>query len=217
MSSVLNEITKAMNSRMRSSGVCTGTGCPCVNCMRYSSLVGRVGVFESIYEGPIYSNYSNVPKSQDCFGNTLVYSTVSARHGMFSNILITPNYMDYTTSVITSNVDGAPVIYDTYVAQTAYFNQTEVTVHYANHSTVCAVVESNAPCGGCGSGCGSGPTGPIGPTGPPGIGFSNTVTFSTINTSTLSVANAIPLTTPPPAPWKQLYYNPTTGAFGYTV
>ena len=70
---------------------CTSGCCP-VDCLRYSSLVARIGVFTTTHENPSYDSYSNVVETSNCFGEPVLYSTISARHGIFSTIILTKKY-----------------------------------------------------------------------------------------------------------------------------
>ncbi len=160
MSSVANEITKALDENAED----YDCGCACATpncnkqCLQFSSIVARLGIFQYVNEGVAYSANSNVPLTTNCAGDILQYSSISARQGVFSSILITNNIQDYINVPVVTNNDGFVHLYDTFVATDAYFLTNTLTQSYTNFSTVCATYEQ----------CATGPTGPRGPRGPTG-------------------------------------------------
>lgn len=151
-----------------SGGACGGGscgGCCGNNCLQYSTIVSRIGIFQTVHENPLYNQFSNTVATCNCFGEPILYSTISARHGLFSTIMLTNDFFDYATTPASNAIDSNGFIYqyDIFVARDAYFYQTSLRNDYANYSSVCQVYS--------GAFCTAGPTGPMGPrgrTGPQG-------------------------------------------------
>ena len=164
MSSVQDQIDAALQINIDSGGCGGGCGCTCAyNCVRYSTIVAGVGVFQTVHETAGFSNYSNAALDTDCYGTPIRWSTLSARQGLFSTIVLTPNIDDYVTEVNSNAIDattGFIYSYNTFVSRDAYFYITTLTPFWSNYSSVCLTFGDNA--------CTVGPTGPRGVRGPTG-------------------------------------------------
>jgi hypothetical protein len=180
----LNEVTPCINACNECSGCITG------NCLQFSTLSARVGVFQMMHEGSNYTCQSNTGLTYDCYQNPVVYSTISARQGVFSTIIMTSNLFDYATTALHADDCSFVNLYDTFVCRDPYFYTTVITDCVNNYSTVCATFRQDigptgprgirgpeGPTGPTGPCC-TGPTGPTGPNVVPiGQGYSDTVTF----------------------------------------
>lgn len=164
MSSVQDQIDAALQINIDSGGCAGDCGCSCAyNCLRYSTIVARVGVFNIVHETTGFSNYSNAPLDTDCYGTPIRWSTLSARQGLFSTILLTSNINDYVTEANSNAIDattGFIYSFNTFVSRDAYFYITTLTPSWSNYSSVCLTFDDNA--------CTVGPTGPRGVRGPTG-------------------------------------------------
>ena len=176
MSSVEDQVTLALGVQTDPGGCGCGTNCGS-NCLRYSSLVARLGVFEFLYEGSNYLTQCNAPLTYNCLGDVLTYSTTSARTGVFSTILFTSNYTNYITLASNTDSNGFVTLYDTYVTRVMYTNNTLLTPNFSSYSSFCILYSSNTlgptgPRGGQGQAGATGDTGPTGlqgNTGPTGL------------------------------------------------
>jgi hypothetical protein len=167
MTTVQDQIDAALTYNMISGGSCGGGGGACCgnNCLQYSTIVARVGIFQTVHENPLYNQFSNTIATCNCFGQPILYSTMSARNGVFSTIVLTNDFFEYVTIPTENAIDSNGFVYqyDTFVARDAYFYQTLFRPDYSNYSSVCQVFS--------GEFCKAGPTGPLGPrgyTGPQG-------------------------------------------------
>ena len=184
--SYLDEVNKALelNATLPCINACVsdcGT-CQVGQCLQFSTLSARVGVFVTLHEGPDYACQSNTVLTYDCYRVPTVYSTVSARQGVFSTIIITTNLCDYATVPLHADACEFVNLYDTFVCQDPYFNTTVITDCVDQYSTVCSQYRQDVgPTGPRGIRGPVGDTGPTGPTGPSvvprGVGYSDTVTF----------------------------------------
>ena len=181
MSTLQGLLDLAINDNLLyGAGTCSGGGCGsgCCgnNCLQYSSLVARVGIFQTIHLSN-YNLYSNVIESCNCFGQPLIYSTISARHGIFSTFSIVSNvsdFSDYVTIPNSNAIDSNGFVYqyDIIVVRDAFFYVTSLNNNYASLSSVCQTFSSNVctsgPTGPRGVRGFTGPMGPMGPTGQTG-------------------------------------------------
>lgn len=184
--SYLDEINKALdlNATLPCINTCVpdcGT-CQTGQCLTFSTLSARVGVFVTLHEGSDYNCQSNTVLTYDCYRVPTVYSTVSARQGVFSTIIFTTNLCDYATVPLHADACEFVNLYDTFVCQDPYFNTTLITDCVNEYSTVCATYRQDVgPTGPRGIRGPVGQTGPTGPTGasvvPSGLGYTDTVTF----------------------------------------
>ena len=184
MSSVLNELKKTLsiNASLGKNTAVAGCGCDCettcnTNCVRYSTISARLGVFMAVEDTPDYINYTNSPGCSDSKGNVIQWNTTSATLGVFSSIMITNNYSDYVTKAATTNGSGFVTLYDTYVSKYYFAASTLQVANYSTFQTACipgaAPTAYTGPTGSTGSTgmTGStGATGAIGPTGAKGHG-----------------------------------------------
>ena len=151
-----------------------GIGATCTtctnNCVQFSSLSARVGVFGTLHQTSAWSNYSNASLATNCAGETTLYSVVAGSIGYFSTIIFTDNISNYSVvpDVNSSNSDGFYHKYVYFVAQDGYFSQTVVTPSVSTISSICYLDDSCrvGPTGPRGIRGVTGPVGDIGPTGP---------------------------------------------------
>ena len=153
-----------------------GVGCSCTactnNCVQFSSLSARIGVFGTLHQTSGWSNYSNAALATNCAGETTLYSVVAGSIGYFSSIIFTDNISNYSVvpDVNSSNSDGFYHNYVYFVAQDGYFSQTVITSNVSSISSICYLDNSCrvGPTGPRGIRGVTGPFGPDGPTGPVG-------------------------------------------------
>jgi len=153
-----------------------GVGCSCTtctnNCVQFSSLSARIGVFGTLHQTSGWSNYSNASLATNCAGETTLYSVVAGSIGYFSSIIFTDNISNYSVvpDVNSSNSDGFYHKYVYFVAQDGYFSQTVITSNVSSISSICYLDNSCrvGPTGPRGIRGVTGPVGPDGPTGPVG-------------------------------------------------
>ena len=142
------------------------------NCVQFSSLSARIGVFGTLHQTNDWSNYSNASLASNCAGETTLYSVVTGSVGYFSSIIFTDNISNYSVvpDVNSSNSDGFYHKYVYFVAQDAYFSQTVITSNVSSISSICYLDNSCriGPTGPRGIRGVTGPAGPLGPTGPIG-------------------------------------------------